>query len=74
MYVESTNTFINLRDIKNIMVNQDHNVLITYLGEYGTLCIKCEDMKSAQDLLMKLSKQTEKVQSGGPNIRSRYEL
>lgn len=63
MYLEDTNTFVNIRDIKNIMVNQDHNVLITYLGEYGTLCIKCKDLQSAQNLLMKLSKRAEEVQA-----------
>lgn len=62
MYLETANTFINVKDIKIMYVNSDNQVIIQYTNDSQTT-LNCSNAKDAQDNLMKLSKKAEEVQS-----------
>ncbi len=63
MYLESANTFINVKDIKTMYVNGDAQVIIVYMNNSGEVTINCNNTKEAQETMMKIVKRAEEVQN-----------
>lgn len=64
MYLAGTNTYINLRDIKNILISADDQTqVVIYYLQGGSLTINNPNKISAQDLLKMLSEETAKIQN-----------
>jgi hypothetical protein len=64
MYLAGTNTYINLRDIKNILISADDQTqVVIYYLQGGSLTINNPNKTSAQDLLKMLSEETAKIQN-----------
>ena len=64
MYFKETGTFINLRDIKTISINERCQIVISYLKNGGDLIINNYNLEQARTLMKKISDLTEEVQQG----------
>ena len=63
MYLESANTFINVKDIKTMYVNGDAQVIIVYMNNSGEVTLNCTSSTDAQETMMKIVKRAEEVQN-----------
>lgn len=65
MYLETANTFVNVKDIKTMYVNSDAQVIISYINNSGDVTINCNNINEAQEVFKKLYRRAEEVQSLG---------
>lgn len=62
MYLETANTFINLKDVKTMFINERSQIVIMYINDSSPVTVTCRSNEDAVSILLKLIKKAEEVQ------------